>query len=224
MEVKKNLNADLEKKSSLFLNIGLCVSLLLVITAFEWKFYDRGAGMDLGSIDDNFEDLMEIPQTEQPPPPPPVIQQPEIIEVPDEEEIEDEIEIIIDVEITEETIIEEIVFEEAPEEEEIDEIFTIVEDQPEPPGGIGAFYKYVATTLRYPAQARRMGIEGKVFVQFVVDKDGSLTNVQAIKGIGAGCDEEAVRVISKAKKWKPGKQRGRAVKVRMILPITFKLG
>ena len=130
MEVKKNLNADLEKKSSLFLNIGLCVSLLLVITAFEWKFYDRGAGMDLGSIDDNFEDLMEIPQTEQPPPPPPVIQQPEIIEVPDEEEIEDEIEIIIDVEITEETIIEEIVFEEAPEEEEIDEIFTIVEDQP----------------------------------------------------------------------------------------------
>ena len=71
MEVKKNLNADLEKKSSLFLNIGLCVSLLLVITAFEWKFYDRGAGMDLGSIDDNFEDLMEIPQTEQPPPPPP---------------------------------------------------------------------------------------------------------------------------------------------------------
>ena len=223
MEVKKNLNADLEKKSSLFLNIGLCVSLLLVITAFEWKFYDRGAGMDLGSIDDNFEDLMEIPQTEQPPPPP-VIQQPEIIEVPDEEEIEEEIEIIIDVEITEETVIEEIVFEEVPEEEEIDEIFTIVEDQPEPPGGIAAFYKYVATTLRYPAQARRMGIEGKVFVQFVVDKDGSLTDVQAIKGIGAGCDEEAIRVISKAKKWKPGKQRGRAVKVRMILPITFKLG
>ena len=180
--------------------------------------------MDLGSIDDDFEDLMEIPQTEQPPPPPPVIQQPEIIEVPDEEEIEEEIEIIIDVEITEETVIEEIVFEEAPEEEEVDEIFTIVEDQPAPPGGMSAFYKYVATTLRYPAQARRMGIEGKVFVQFVVDKDGSLTDVKAIKGIGAGCDEEAVRVISKAKKWKPGKQRGRAVKVRMILPITFKLG
>ena len=110
------------------------------------------------------------------------------------------------------------------EEEEVDEIFTIVEDQPTPPGGMGAFYKYVATNLRYPAQARRMGIEGKVFVQFVVDKDGTLTNVQAIKGIGAGCDEEAVRVIAKAKKWSPGKQRGRPVKVRMILPITFKLG
>ena len=69
-----------------------------------------------------------------------------------------------------------------------------------------------------------MGIEGKAFVQFVVDKDGTLTEVQAVKGIGAGCDEEAVRVIQGAPKWKPGKQRGRAVKVRMILPITFKLG
>ena len=171
MEIKKNPNADLERRSGLFLNIGLCVSLLLVITAFEWRFYDRGAGMDLGTIEDDFEDLMEIPPTEQPPPPPPVIQQPEIIEVPDEEEIEEEIEIEIDVEITEETVIEEIVFEEAPEEEEVDEIFTIVEDQPTPPGGMSAFYKYVATNLRYPAQARRMGIEGKVFVQFVVDKD-----------------------------------------------------
>ena len=140
MEIKKHPEADLERRSGLFLNIGLCVSLLLVITAFEWKFYDRGAAMDLGTIEDDFEDLMEIPPTEQPPPPPPVIQQPEIIEVPDEEEIEEEIEIEIDVEITEETVIEEIVFEEAPEEEEVDEIFTIVEDQPQPPGGMGAFY------------------------------------------------------------------------------------
>ena len=88
MELKKNPNADLEKKSGLFMNIGLCVSLLLVITAFEWRFYDRGSAMDLGNIEDDFEDLLEIPPTEQPPPPPPVIQQPEIIEVPDEEEIE----------------------------------------------------------------------------------------------------------------------------------------
>jgi protein TonB len=223
MELKKNPEADLERRSGLFLNIGLCVSLLLVITAFEWRFYDRGAGMDLGSIDDDFEDLMEIPPTEQPPPPPPVIQQPEIIEVPDEEEIEEEIEIEIDVEITEETVIEEIVFEEAPEEEEVDEIFTIVEDQPTPPGGMSAFYKYVATSLRYPAQARRMGIEGRVFVQFVVDKDGSVTEVKAVTGIGAGCDQEAERVLKSSPKWTPGKQRGRSVKVRMVLPIIFKL-
>jgi len=128
------------------------------------------------------------------------------------------------VEITETTVIEDVVFEEAPEEEVAEEIFTIVEDQPEPNGGMAAFYQYVSKNMKYPNQARRMGVEGKVFVQFVVDKDGSITEVQAIKGIGAGCDEEAVRVIQEAAKWKPGKQRGRPVKVRMILPITFKLG
>jgi protein TonB len=224
MEAKKNPSADLESKSGMLLNLGLVISLALVITAFEWRFYDDGNTMDLGSVQDNFEDLMEIPPTEQPPPPPPVIQQPEIIEVPDEEEIEEEIDIKMDVEITENTKIEAIVFAEAPEEEKVDEIFTIVEDQPEPPGGMAAFYQYIAKNMNYPAQARRMGVEGKVFVQFVVDKSGNITEVQAVKGIGAGCDEEAVRVISEAARWKPGKQRGRPVKVRMILPITFKLG
>ncbi len=224
MEAKKNPKVDLSKKSGLFLNIGLVLSLLLVITAFEWKFYDEGELMDLGQVNDEFDDVMEIPPTEQPPPPPPKIQQPEIIEVPDEEEIEDEIEVDLDVEITEETVVEDIVFEDPVEEEVAEEIFTIVEDQPEPKGGMAAFYEYVGKKLKYPAQARRMGIEGKVFVEFVVDKDGSITDVKAIKGIGAGCDEEAIRVIREAPKWKAGKQRGRPVKVRMILPITFKLG
>lgn len=223
MEEKKKPEADLHKKSGLFLSIGLVISLALVITAFEWKFYDDGSLVDLGKVDDNFEDLLDIPPTEQPPPPPPVIQQPEIIEVPDEEEIEQEIEVNLDVEITEETVVETLVFEEAPEEEVADEVFTIVEDQPTPEGGMEAFYKYIGKNMNYPAQARRMGIEGKVYVQFVVDKDGSLNEVQAIKGIGGGCDEEAVRVVKSAPKWKPGKQRGRPVKVRMVIPITFKL-
>ncbi len=224
VEIKKNPKADLSRTTGLFLNIGLVVSLLLIISAFEYKFYDDGSQVDLNAQAEDFEDLMDIPQTQQPPPPPPKKVQPEIIEVPDEEEIEEEIEIDLDVEMTEETVIEEVVFEEAPEEEAVDEIFTIVEDQPTPNGGMSAFYQYVQKKLKYPAQARRMGIEGKVFVQFVVDKDGTLTEVKAVKGIGAGCDEEAVRVISGAPKWKPGKQRGRSVKVRMILPITFKLG
>jgi protein TonB len=224
IEEKKSPNADLTKKSGLFLNIGLVLSLLFVITAFEWKFYDDSSLVDLTAPTEEFEDLMDIPQTEQPPPPPPKVQQPEIIEVPDEEEIEEEIEVDLDVEITEETVIEDVVFDEMPEEEAVDEIFTIVEDQPTPSGGMQAFYQYVQKNLKYPAQARRMGIEGKVFVQFIVDKDGALSDVQAVKGIGAGCDEEAVRVIQGAPKWKPGKQRGRPVRVRMILPITFKLG
>jgi protein TonB len=223
MEEKKKPEADLTKKSGLFLSIGLVISLSLVIMAFEWRFYDDGSLVDLGRVDDNFEDMLEIPPTEQPPPPPPVIQQPEIIEIPDEEEIEQEIEVNLDVEITQETVVESLVFEEAPAEEVAEEIFSIVEDQPTPQGGMEAFYKYVGKNINYPAQARRMGVEGKVYVQFVVDKDGSLNEVQAIKGIGAGCDEEAVRVVKAAPKWKPGKQRGRAVKVRMVIPITFKL-
>lgn len=224
VENKKNPKADLTRTTGLFFNIGLVVSLLIVIFAFEKRVYDDGSEVNLNAQVEDFEDLMDIPQTQQPPPPPPKKIQPEIIEVPDEEEIEDEIEIDLDVEMTEETVIETVVFEDAPEEEEVDEIFTIVEDQPTPDGGMAAFYQYVQKNLKYPAQARRMGIEGKVFVQFVVDKDGSLTEVKAVKGIGAGCDEEAENVIKSAPKWKPGKQRGRAVKVRMILPITFKLG
>ena len=224
MELKKKPEADLQRKSGLFLSIGLVVSLAIVTMAFEWKSYDDRDLMDLGNVNDEFEDVMEIPPTEQPPPPPPKVQQPEIIEVPDEEEIEDEIEIDLDVEITEETQIEEMVFEEAPEEEVADEIFTVVEDQPTPKGGIQAFYEYVSKNMKYPAQARRMGVEGRVFVQFVVDKDGTITDVKAVKGIGAGCDEEAVRVLQNAPKWNPGKQRGRSVRVRMVLPITFQLG
>jgi protein TonB len=224
MESKKTPSADLNKKTGLHLSIGLVISLAVITLAFEWKSYDGQSLVDLGTVDDNFEDVMDIPPTEQPPPPPPKIQQPEIVEVPDEEEIEEDIEIDLDVEITEDTQIEEMVFEEAPEEEATDEIFMVVEDQPEPQGGMQAFYEYVGKNMKYPSQARRMGIEGKVFVQFVVDKDGTISQVQAIKGIGAGCDEEAVRVLQNAPKWKPGKQRGRPVRVRMVLPITFRLG
>lgn len=223
MELKKAPEHDLTKKTGMFLNLGLTISLLLVIVAFEWP--DRGDGdiVELGQLETDFEDIMEIPPTEQPPPPPPKVQIPEIIEVPDEEEIEEEIEVELDVEVTEETVVEDIVFEEAPEEEEVDEIFTIVEDQPEFPGGMQAFYNFVGKKMKYPSQARRMGIEGRVYVEFIVDKDGSVTNVRSVKGIGAGCDEEAVRVMKTVPKFKPGKQRGRPVKVKMVMPIYFKL-
>ncbi len=223
MELKKTPDADLNKKSGLFLNIGLVVSLIIVISAFEWKFYDDGDLVDLGQVRDDFEEMLEIPPTEQPPPPPPKIQQPEIIEVPDEEEIEEEIEVDLDVEITEDEAIEEIITEEAPEEEDVDQVFTIVEQQAEFKGGMKKFLEYVGKKMKYPNVARRIGVEGKVFVQFVVERDGSITDVLVIRGIGAGCDEEAIKVISESPKWNPGKQRGRAVRVRVIIPITFRL-
>lgn len=98
-----------------------------------------------------------------------------------------------------------------------------LEEQPGPNGGMAAFYKYVGKTMRYPNDARRLGLEGRVFVQFEVDKNGELIQIKTIKGVGSGCDKEAERVVKNSPRWKPGKQRGQPVKVRMILPITFRL-
>ena len=222
MEPKKNPKIDLSRQGGILLNIGMAVSLLLVIVAFEWRSYDDSGLIDLGNVDDDFEDILEIPPTEQPPPPPPKVQVPEIIEVPDEEEIEEEIKLEIDVEINDADAVEEIIIQEAPEEEKVDEIFTIVEEPASFPGGIEAFYAYLNKELKYPRQAQRMGIEGRVFVQFVVERNGELTDVKVVKGIGAGCDEAAMEVLKNSPKWKPGKQRGKPVRQKMVQNILFK--
>lgn len=224
MEAKKTEKADLEKKSTFFFSIGLVVTMVLVIMAFENKQYDESLAALVGKNTNTFEEMLEVPPTDLPPPPPPQIQAPVIIEVPDEEKIEEEIDVKFDVEASEETKIQEVIVVAEEAKEEVDEIFTIVEEPASPKGGMPAFYKYVGEKVKYPAQARRMGIEGKVFVEFVIGKDGSISEVRAVKGIGAGCDEEAVRIVQSAPSWTPGKQRGKAVKQRMVLPITFKLG
>ncbi|WP_420582411.1 energy transducer TonB [Reichenbachiella sp.] len=224
MELRKNPKIDLERKRSAFFNIGLAISLMLVVSAFEWRFYGDAGIVSIGELDEDFEEIMEIPQTVQPPPPPPVVELPKIVAVEDDVEIEEELDIDLDVEMDETDIIDDPIFDEPVDIEEPDEVFDIVETLPEPLGGLSAFYLHVAKQMKYPNQARRMGVEGKVYVQFVIDKSGKLTNVHAVKGIGGGCDEEAVRVIQNSPDWSPGKQRGRPVKVRMILPITFKLG
>jgi len=226
MEIKYTKAARAKNQSNLFYCIGLCLSLLFVITAFEWKFYDSDRVVSLGEINSEFENIMDVPPTEQIVVPPPKIVQPNIVEVSDEEDIMEEIEIDLDIEMTEEQVIEEQVFEPAEmevEEETADEIFTIVEQQPEPMGGYTAFYEYVSKNLKYPMLAQRHNIEGRVYVQFVVEKDGNLTDILIVKGIGGGCDEEAKRIIEGAPKWSPGKQRGRPVRVKMILPIHFQL-
>jgi len=224
MEPKKTEKADLERKSFMFFSLGLIVSLLLAITAFTYRVYDDTSAKDLSKNAANNDEILEVPPTQQLPPPPPKIQQPQIIEVPDEKKIEEEIEINMDTEVTEQTKVEEIKIAEVEEKEDPDQIFLVVEETAAPPGGMPAFYDFVSKKLKYPAQARRMGIEGKVFVEFVIERDGTITDVKAIKGIGAGCDEEAVRVLQSAPKWKPGKQRGKPVRQRMVLPIAFKLG
>ncbi|MDF2157139.1 energy transducer TonB [Algoriphagus sp. CAU 1675] len=224
MEVKKTPGADLTKKSGMFLNLGLAVAVGVTLAAFEWKSFDDGALMDLGMANDNFEELLDIPITEQPPPPPPPpVEQPIIQEIPDEVEIEEKIEVNFDVDVKEETVIKEVVIAEAPVEEKADEIFDVVETQPQPPGGMSGWNQYLSKNLKYPTQARRMGIEGTVIVVFVINTDGSIQDVEVLRGIGGGCDEEAVEVVKNAPKWEPGKQRGRPVRTRMRLPIRFKL-
>lgn len=199
----------------------------MVTTIFEWKTYGDNELVELAAaMEDQYEDVLEIPPTNQPPPPPPKIIQPEIVAVADDIEIED-LEISLDIEIEESTAIESREYStkfEEPEKEEVDEIFVIVENFPEPEGGMVAFYQYIQENMEYPSWARSMSVEGKVFVQFIVYPDGSLRNIEAIKGIGAGCDEEATRVVKESPiQWTPGKQRGVPVKVKMVLPITFKL-
>lgn len=213
IKIKRAKNEKEKERSVMFFFIGMCMTFMSLIVVFNWNFQDKRGLMKLeGLEDDNFEEILEIPKTEQPPPPPPqVLRQPIVIEVPDEVILE-EIEVDLDVEITEQTVIEEVEF--APIEEEVaEEIFEIVENAPVPVGGFKAFYGYVGENLKYPKEALRNEISGRVFVKFVVDKDGSLSDVVTIKGIGGGCDEEAVRVIENAPKWQPGKQRGRTVKV-----------
>lgn len=104
-----------------------------------------------------------------------------------------------------------------------DEVFTIVEQTASPKGGMVAFYEYLGGNLSYPTDARRAGIQGRVFIEFVVNKDGSLSDLRILKGIGGGCDEEALRIVSASPAWNPGMQKGNPVRQRMVLPIIFKL-
>ncbi len=103
------------------------------------------------------------------------------------------------------------------------EIFDVVETAPNPQGGMEGWTKYLSENLSYPAQARKMGIEGTVYVSFVVEEDGTIQGAEILRGIGGGCDEAALKVIRNAPDWEPGKQRGQNVNVRMRVPIRFKL-
>ncbi len=227
METKKNPNVELSQKYNLFLNIGLVISLALCLVAFEWKTYEDLSVVDYKATSTNLEPPIIIPITEHKIPEPPKIKDPEIVEVPDEKEI-DKVLIEVGSEVIEPVIAPPALPVEAvaapAEPEETETIHIISENPPMPEGGFEALGKYLQKSLKYPEQARRMNVEGKVFVQFVIDKDGSPSDITVLKGIGSGCDEEAVRVIKNMPKWTPGKQRGRPVKVRMSLPIVFKLG
>jgi len=216
MEPKKNPEISLEKKKGLFFQIGLVVTLVIVLVAFEWRSYEK-VEYNLGQL--NLDDLEEeiIPITKQevkpPPPPPPP---PEVIEiVEDEVEIEDELE-IEDTESDEDLMID-------IEEESDDEFFMVVENMPEFPGGDLGLMKYIQKNVKYPPIAKEYNITGKVYVSFIVDKSGSVTNVKIVRGVDKNLDAEALRVVKSLPKYKAGTQRGKAVRVMFTIPINFTL-
>lgn len=222
METKKNHPFNLESKRGLHFSIGLVISVALVTLAFEWKSYDTDPFVTFENQETIFDEQKQIPITIQQPPKPPVVL-PEIVEIPNEEEPEIDLDFTLDIDIDEEMAIADYVPVEIPEDEPDDTPFIFVEEDPMPAGDMQSFYTYLSKNLNYPKKAIRDGIEGKVYVQFVVNTDGSITELKVLKGISPECDQEAMRVLAKAPKWKPGKQRGRAVRVQMSMPIVFSL-
>ena len=228
MEIKKSEKASLENKKLLFTEIGLVVSLAIVLFAFEWTSKETETAI----LEDTTEILVEeeiiSTQMETPPPPPaapkiPVLSD-QIDIVDDEIEIEDDmfmnleddanlgVEIMDYVEVEEEVV----------EEEAIP--FQLVEEKPSFQGGdANQFSKWVNSRLVYPEIAKENGVQGRVTLQFTVEKDGTVTKVKVLRGVDPSLDKEAVRVVSMSPKWKPGKQRDRAVPVTYTFPVIFQL-
>lgn len=228
MDIKKSEKASLENKKLLFVEIGLVVSLALVLGAFEWTSTETETSL----LEDTTEVLIEeeiiSTQMETPPPPPaapkiPILSD-QIDIVDDEIEIEDDmfmnleddaslgVEIMDYVEVEEEVV----------EEEAIP--FQLVEEKPSFQGGdANQFSKWVNSRLVYPEIAKENGVQGRVTLQFTVEKDGTVTKVKVLRGVDPSLDKEAVRVVSMSPKWKPGKQRDRAVPVTYTFPVIFQL-
>ena len=229
MELKKYPQADAENKKILFLEIGLVISLGITLLAFGYTTSKMNKSLlEDNQIADEVEEVMITEPLDTPPPPP--VEVPEIafsdqIDIVDDDiEVED---IIIESEDDEDfeiTIMDyqEEVVEEVVEEEAIP--FQLVEEKPSFQGGdANQFSKWVNQRLVYPEIAKENGVQGRVTLQFTVEKDGTVTKVKVLRGVDPSLDKEAVRVVSMSPKWKPGKQRDRAVPVTYTFPVIFQL-
>jgi periplasmic protein TonB len=228
MELKKTPKADLEKMKTIFTEVGLAVALFAILMAFEWKS-SGGLNADFARMDGVVmeEEMIPITQPEEikpPPPPPPPVQVPDVLNIVDDDlEIDDNID-IFDSEFSEDAMVRIVDF--SNDEDELDEeqIFVVVEKMPGFGGGdSNAFREYIARNLRYPEVAAENGIQGRVFVQFVVEADGRVSNVQVVRGVDPALDREAIRVVQGSPRWTPGEQRGKPVRVSFTFPIIFVL-
>lgn len=226
MQVKKSQKASLEDKKIIYVLMGFVFVLSVCYVAFEWTEKEV-TKYEVADTDFLFEEEVEIQQTTQettpPPPPPPAVQEVEVLNVVEDDVETESIEINTEDEKDVEVVIAPPV--EAPVEEEEEEvIFMVVETMPEFPGGQQALFKYLSKNVKYPVIAQENGIQGRVICQFVVNKDGAIVDVEVVRSGGdPSLDKEAVRVIKSMPKWNPGKQRGKAVRVKYTVPVNFRL-
>ncbi|MCD6660136.1 MAG: TonB family protein [Lentimicrobium sp.] len=223
METRKTKRADLEKKRPVFLQLGFIVALGAALAAFEWKTPDTGTIVlpprTTGVIEQEIIPVI-IEKKEAPKP----------VNTTQLKQVSDLIEDLPDIEIKTEADPDDMVLPEIykpvlpdePQDENSDP-FMVVEIMPEFPGGIAALHAYLYENIEYPRMAREAGISGIVYLSFVVGTDGKLSDISVLRGVGGGCTEEAIRVVKAMPAWKPGIQRSKAVKVKMTLPISFKL-
>ena len=230
MEIKKSPKANLENKKFLFMEIGLVVALLMVLGAFEWSTTE---GTDLASLGDETavvieEEQVPITQEEQLPPPEvpkePVMS--DIIDIVDDDvKVEDNFLLSTEDDASLGVEIKDYVVEQVEEEEVEEEVpFAIVEQKPTFQGGdANTFTKWVFSKIVYPEIAKENGVQGRVTLQFTIETDGSVKNVQVLRGVDSSLDKEAVRVVSSSPKWSPGMQRNKPVKVKYTFPVVFQL-
>jgi len=229
MELKKSVKADLENKKGTFILIGLVLSLGLCFLAFEWTTKPAEVS-SLGKLSAAQVEEEVIPVTRQEeiktPPPPPAPTVVEVLNIVDNNaNINNDLD-VFDSEADNETLIEVAPIVAAKEEKEDAEeaqVFFIVEEMPEFPGGEAALRSFIAKSINYPVIAQENGIQGKVYVTFVVDRDGGISEAKIARGVDPSLDKEALRVVNSLPKWKPGKQRGKPVRVSYTVPISFVL-
>ena len=228
MEIKKSPKADLEKGKTTSLLMGMVVGLAILFVAFEWSNRDVQVAQDQGVADVIAEEQIEITRPENTPPPPPPPPAPVVTEVLNvvEDDVDLEQQDIVTSEDNQkaaqtQTYVAPKVVEE--EEESSQPIFTVVETMPQFPGGDAALLQFLAKSIKYPVIAQENGIQGRVICAFVVNRDGSIVDAEVLRGVDPSLDKEALRVINTMPKWSPGKQRGKPVRVKYTVPITFRL-
>ncbi|WP_288912068.1 energy transducer TonB [uncultured Bacteroides sp.] len=228
MEIKKTPKADLENKKSTWLLVGYVIVLAFMFVAFEWTKRDVKIDTSQTVTDVVFEEEIEIPITEQPevvvPPPPEAPSIAETLTIVEDDADVEETTIASSEETGQAVEIKYVPIAVEEEEPEEQTIFEVVEQMPEfPDGGMAGLMQFLSKNIKYPTIAQENGTQGRVTVQFVVNKDGSIVDAKVLRGVDPYLDKEALRVIGTMPKWKPGMQRGKPVRVKYTVPVMFRL-